>query len=467
MISSRTSRILLCGVLAVGAAAAPPAAAATPGTPGPKPGAAPGKVGTPVVQGPIPGTVPGDPKAPDVRDTYPWMSTNVNLASAGYVEQEFYVSGKADGYGVTGERVASGVPYKTRVIVRRPAHPARFNGTVLAEWQNVTAGYDLDALWSAEQIIRGGYAWVGVSAQRVGVDQLRGWSPARYGGLDVTGGGRFTADELSYDVYAQVAKALRATKGVRPLGGLKARTVLAVGASQSAGRMTVYYDNILPRTEAVFDGFATIVGSAPSRKGAEPVFQVLSETDVRSPARRGDDERFRRWEVAGTAHSGWNGQEYRRPILRRDLGEAPSYTCDQPPWSRVPLHHVVAASYAHLTRWIERGVRPPSAPPLELNADGSKPRDELGLALGGIRLSQVEVPTALNTGDNSGETFCLLFGTHVPFERARLDRLYPSHGRYVAAVAKADKRNVRAGYLLPGDAQQNLRDAAASDVGRS
>jgi hypothetical protein len=463
ILSSRTSRVLLCGAVAVGVILAP--AVATAREPSGA-GRRAGEVATPDVRGPIPGTVPGDPKAADVRDTYPWMSTNVDLAAAGYVEQEFYVSGKADAYGTAGEQVGSDVSYQTRVIVRRPEHPAKFNGTILAEWQNVTAGHDLDALWSHQQIMREGYAWVGVSAQRVGVDQLRGWSPARYGDLDVTGGGRFMADELSYDVYAQVAKALRAPGEVRPLGPLTAKAILAVGASQSAGRMTIYYDNVLPKTEAVFDGFANIVGGAPSRKGAEPVFQVLSETDVRSPVRRPDDDRFVRWEVAGAAHSGWNGQEYRRPILERDLGAAPSFDCDQPPWSRVPLHHAIAAAYAHLTRWIRSGVRPPAAPPLELNPDGTKPRDELGLAQGGIRLSQVEVPTALNTGDNSGESFCRLFGAHIPFDKSRLDRLYPSHGGYVAAVAKTDRGNVRAGYLLPGDALRNLLDAAASDIGK-
>jgi hypothetical protein len=196
------------------------------------------------------------------------------------------------------------------------------------------------------------------------------------------------------------------------------------------------------------------------------VFQVLSETDVRTPVRRPDGDRFRRWEVAGAAHSGWHGQRYRQSILERDLGAAPSYECDRPPFSRVPLHHVVAAAYDHLTRWAERGIRPPSAPPLEFGPDGAKARDELGLALGGIRLSQVAAPTALNTGDNSGESFCFLFGTHVPFGGQQLDRLYPSHGRYVSAVVKTDRDNVHAGYLLPADAAQNLRDAASSDVGR-
>ncbi|WP_207957565.1 alpha/beta hydrolase domain-containing protein [Streptomyces sp. YIM 98790] len=441
------------------------AAALTGGTADAAPRPAPAD-GLPVVQGPVAGTVPGDPSAPRVEDTYPWMSTVTDLAAAGYVEEEFYLSGEADGYGPTGELVASDVPYTTRIIVRRPADPGRFNGTVLTEWQNVTAGHDLDALWSPEQIIREGYAWVGVSAQRVGVNQLRDWSPARYGELDVTGEGRFLADELSYDVFAQAARALRSREGTAPLGPLRARTVLAVGASQSAGRMTVYYDHVLPQTEPVFDAFAHIVGPAPSRKGEEPVFHVLSETDVRTPVRRPDDDRYRRWEVAGTAHSGWHGQDYRRPVLTRDLGAAPVYQCDRPPFSRAPLHHVIAAAYHHLVRWDRYGVRPPTAPALEFAPDGTKARDGLGLALGGIRLSQVAVPTALNTGDNSGETFCVLFGTHVPFDEDLLGRLHRSHGGYVSAVHRADARNVLAGYLLPGDARQNLREAAASGVGK-
>ncbi|MGY2075029.1 alpha/beta hydrolase domain-containing protein, partial [Blastococcus sp. SYSU DS0828] len=44
------------------------------------------------------------------------------------------------------------------------------------------------------------------------------------------------------------------------------------------------------------------------------MFLVQSETELTAAggaARRPDDEVFRRWEVAGAAHSGWQGQEYR------------------------------------------------------------------------------------------------------------------------------------------------------------
>jgi hypothetical protein len=443
-------RTLLVAVLVFGALTAVPATGNAAGGSG--------------VSGPIPGTVPGDPLAEDIADTYPFFSTPVDLAARGYVEQEFYLSGAADGWSTDGVRVATDIPYTTRLVVRRPVNPKRFNGVALVEWQNVTAGYDLDALWNADAITRDGYAWIGVSAQRVGVDQLRAWSPTRYGRLDVTGGGAYTTDELSYDIFAQAGKAV-ATRG-RVLGGLRADVVLAIGASQSAARMTVYYDKVLPQVRPVFDGYGFIVGAAPTRVGREPVFQVLSETDVRTPQRPPDTNRFRRWEVAGGAHSGYQGQVYRAPISERDLGAAPQYNCDQPPFSRVPMHHVTAAAYRHLARWVRFGTPPPLAPPLEFEADGvTRKRDALGLVVGGIRLSQVAVPTALNTGDNSGESFCRLFGTHLPFDEATLAARYPTLGRYVGAVIAADHTNLRAGFLLPADARQNRVDALNSGVG--
>ena len=350
--------------------------------------------------------------------------------------------------------------------MRRPTRQAAFNGTVLMEWQNVTAGYDLDALWSS-RLVRAGYTWIGVSAQRVGVDFLRGWSPARYGDLDVTGGGSFVTDQLSYEIFAQAAAAVRQPAGADLLGGLDVEQVLAIGASQSAGRMTVYYNAVLPQVTPVFDGYAFIVGSAPSRVGPEPVFQVLSETDVTNPAtRRPDSDVFRRWEVAGSAHSGFEGQVYRGPISDRDLPTgAPTYNCTLPPFSRVPLGQVVAAAYDHLASWVADGTAPPHAPYLEF--DGlTKVRNELGLAQGGIQLSQVAVPIALNTGSNSGPSFCFLFGTHQPFDDATLQTLYRNHGQYVSGVSRVDAANVTAGYLLRDDAALNQRAAAQSDVGK-
>jgi len=59
------------------------------------------------------------------------------------------------------------------------------NGTVIVEWVNVTSGYNNNALLeaSAEHLMRQGYAFVGVSAQQVGI--RAGSSPGAPGGADV------------------------------------------------------------------------------------------------------------------------------------------------------------------------------------------------------------------------------------------------------------------------------------------
>jgi len=150
-------------------------------------------VPNPIVTGPIPQTVaPGNPS-----HDYIFFSSNHDLAGHGYVEEEFFIQGTANRYNTpnqtnpdsssTGTIISSGNPYKTRMVVRRPADPSKFNGVVLVEWYNVTNNFDAENVWffNWENIMRSGYVWVGVSAQRVGVNALKAWSP-RYSTLDVT-----------------------------------------------------------------------------------------------------------------------------------------------------------------------------------------------------------------------------------------------------------------------------------------
>ncbi len=426
-------------------------------------------VPVPQVEGPLPGEAPGDPGSDRIEDTYPFFATDADLDAHGYVEEEFLVSGTANRY--SDGAVASEHPYLTRVLVRRPAQERDSNATALVEWQNVTAGNDLDALWvpSADHIMRSGYTWVGVSAQNVGVSQLTEWSPARYGDLDVTDGGAVAGDQLSYDVFAQAAQALRVPGGGPLAGGLEYEQVLAIGASQSAGRMTAYYEQVLPYTEPVFDGYGFMVGPAPEGDRPEPVFQVLSETDVVGTVPREDTDTFRLWEVAGTGHSGWEGRAARAGVEERDLGGQTEFDCTLPPFSRAPLGQTLSASYDHLRAWTARGTLPPSAEPIERSASGEVLRADDGHALGGIRLSQVEVPTALNTGENSGaapeSAFCRLFGSHEPYSEAELSERYPNRGSYLSEVVRAEKENVRSGYVTREDSRKNWQEAREAGIG--
>jgi hypothetical protein len=172
----------------------------------------------PDVIGPIPANLP---PGTDLTHNYPQLSSEPtdNLSSRGYVEEEFFFQGAATSYATPvladGVVLSAGHPYKSRMIVRRPADPSKFNGVVLVEWVNVTSGYNLDLHWQAsrEYLTRHGYTYVGVSAQRVGVQQapygLTVWSPTRYGTLDVTDGGTITDDSLSYDIFSQAGRAIR------------------------------------------------------------------------------------------------------------------------------------------------------------------------------------------------------------------------------------------------------------------
>ena len=73
----------------------------------------------------------------------------------------------------------------------------------------MTAGHDLDIDWfqSHEHLMMSGYAWIGVTPQRVGVGALKVWNGKRYGTLDVTVSDTINDDALSYDIFAGAGNA--------------------------------------------------------------------------------------------------------------------------------------------------------------------------------------------------------------------------------------------------------------------
>jgi len=71
-----------------------------------------------------------------------------------------------------------------------------------------------------------------------------------------------------------------------------------------------------------------------------------------------------------------------------------------------------------------------------------------------------------NGGTGGLSRFCILFGTTSPFTPSHLAALYPNHGRFVSQWSRAANRAVKAGYLLPADAEELTNSAAMSDIGR-
>lgn len=453
--------------------------------------AAQDKVAHPTVTGPI---ALGAPLGDASRD-YPWSSTMHNLAGVGYIEEEYFFEGTASRFntpaGQPGTLRDAGHRYKTRMVVRRPIDAKKFNGTVLAEWTNVTPGYDLDAMWGStfENVVRGGYVWVGISAQRVGVQQapngLKTWSPKRYASLDVTDGGTITNDDLSYDIYAQGMEAIKHPQGVNPLGPLKAQRVIAMGASQSAARMGTYINSLHGQLGGPVDGYLLFIGGARIRDDVPvPVFKILSETDIpgQVAARQPDTNKYRQWEVVGASHSGRRTGLNSGTLNARDGVTREAAVCTYPTWPRVPINTVLGAAYDHMDRWIKDGAPPPIAAKADiLTREGPPPtpaaggrgaaspfeikRDARGNALGGIRLSEFAVATSLSTRENSGNSFCVLYGRYDPFPDAVINELYPTHAAYVSAVKVQDAANLKAGYIQAVNAQRSDRRAEESYIG--
>ena len=407
------------------------------------------------------------PGTPD-RD-YPFFATDIVLADYGYVEQEFFFEGTANTYntpaaGATAEILTSGTPYKSRLLVRRPLDRGRFNGVVIVEWFNVTNGYDTDVLWlyQKEFFLREGYAWVGVSAQNVGVSRppngLKAWSPKRYGTLDVDGGGKVAGDALGYDIYSQAGAAVRNVKAV--LGGLTPVRLIAAGQSQSAGRLTPYLNGI-HASAPIYDAAFLAVNTSPLRSDVTiPVIRVLSENEAATSRNQKDSATIRTWTVAGSTHSEQYSLVSRAAFLKRDLGLEAVDNCETPARSRVEIRYVYNTAVDALVKWTTKAVAPPHGP--ELTFEGTTlQRDRFGNALGGVRMPTLDAPVA-----NESAERCGLGGTHVPFAPEVLNSLYPTPADYVAKVTASADAAVKAGFLLPADRAQAIDTAKRSIYGK-
>jgi hypothetical protein len=408
-------------------------------------------------------------------------------------QDEYLLSGTATAYDATGTWGEDGqwsvspsttAPYTTRIVVRRPSDASRFNGTVIVEWLNVTAGMDADPDFgfAYEELMREGYTYVVASVQAVGVEgggvtlpiegftatPLKQWDPTRYGSLDHPG------DEYSYDMFSQVAQAIRRPTGVDPLDGLVASRVIATGESQSAGRLVTYVNAVHPVAD-IYDGFLvhsrgdngapinpTPAVAAPAVAHirtdlSDPVLQIETETDLFGlgfyAARQPDTDGLLTWEIAGTAHADTTQIDYGLESGREwSIATAPDFTSMCGALNDGPQKYVVRTAFVALDAWIEHDQTPASADPLEV-VDDEIVRDEHGIALGGIRTPAVDAPIATLSGEpDEGESvICSLFGSMTPFDDATLLALYPTHDDYVSKVTSSADDAVAAGFLLPPD----------------
>jgi hypothetical protein len=361
----------------------------------------------------------------------------VNLGEVGYAEREFTMSGGANVYKQSGIWSSNGkwgvsvsqadVPYTTRLLVRYPTNPTKFNGTVVFEWLNDTTGGDQDPVWAQlyNELIKKGYAYVGVTAQRPGMKDLAAWDPARYGKLGDSNDGE------SYEIFTQAANVIRADSATL-LGGLTPKQLIGTGDSQSAFRLDTYVNAIQPLTHA-FNGFLAVgrgATAAPIGEGlvsASP-FPALIRTDNTTPfiqlntqgdieeldaaaARQPDNNYLRTWELAGASHIDAHEAAYETETIAREEPTVgvPSCTFGTPiegtgtpldghnQTDNMPLFEVEDAAMAALQNWVTNGVQPAHSPqistiPVLFGLYYLVNKNQYGIGEGGIQMPDAQVP---------------------------------------------------------------------------
>ncbi len=375
-----------------------------------------------------------------------------------YVEEEYFVSGAATLYNYAHNPPSSptdivaaqaGVPYQTRMIVRRPVHKGQFNGSVVIEWWNSTAGFDTAPAWdaSAEHFAREGYAYVGVTNSTTSIGFLLGGCrvlnlpPSRCGTRYATLS--MPENGLAWDIVSQIASLLRSDSPDNPLpSDFRVARLFHVGESQQGGSIVTYASGfhlpgvndgyfIQSATSARPINFGPACGAGGSPPFPDctprlpfpmslvrtdlpvPVYQVVTELDVANLfgiiGRQAETPTFRYYEVAGGAHNTVHknieivppGIFGPNPILLEDLclSEINS-TADGP----VFVSHVFNALWERMSEQVRRGSEPPASvlldwvgpnvTPIQPNQPVVLARDALGNATGGVRVPAVEVPVA-------------------------------------------------------------------------
>ncbi|OZG27863.1 hypothetical protein BH683_018290 [Williamsia sp. 1138] len=419
-----------------------------------------------------------------------------DLAAAGYVETEFAVRGEARAFEVvappgrgTHVAVTEVADFCTRAVVRQPAEGVHCSGTVIVEWLNVSSGSDAGPGYTylAEELVRSGDIWVGISAQYVGVAGGQGTvgTPGSTPASGLIGQQRYQAlshpgDSFCYDIFTQVAGALGDSQG--PLGHVDISCLLAIGESQSALALTTYVNQV-SQLDNVFGGFLIHSRAAAGlplhtpdraidllpvfRQPATPirddltvpVFVVQTETDILGDfryhdARQEDGPLFRLWEIAGNAHAD-----------RYLVGPFEEFLGCSGPVNRGQQRFVLRAALRALIRWVTTGEAPAPAERL-LTTTSSEGEirfetDDVGNVRGGVRTPCVDVPVAVlsGLGRRDESRICRLFGSTDRIEPAVLAQRYRDVDDYLRQYTAATDAAIAAGVVLESDRDELLADA--------
>jgi hypothetical protein len=479
-------------------------------------------VAIPDVMGPIPITATSTPLMASNK-----LQTLVDLPKAGYVEEEFFVSGRANIYDWTADGGVTvktpNAPYTTRILIRRPSNPQRFSGNVIIEVPNAARKFDFNFVWgvSHDYFMENGDVFVVLTMVQGNLDGLKAYDATRYASLSLANPtpeescavGRAgtppatsnTEEGLQYDMLAQVAALLKAGRAGGPLAGFTVqRAYLTAYDSVLPNYIAAVHPRVkLSNGRPIYDGY--ILNRQPAlgrlrRCGATPaaddprqiirnldvpLIRIIGQTDIIATytKRREDsdapNDRYRLYEIAGGAHADAFFYPYIPTVADlRKIGSNFAFLAAWPFANQCEPEQLLAkapinvaaldAAFANLTRWIKDGAAPPKAERISIeNAGTPQARvmlDKNGNGVGGYRTPYVDVPAATYHVSSKGETFCPELGRIEPFDWAKLNSLYGTPQNYATKVAQSADRLLKDRFLTESDAKKIKAESSSVTV---
>lgn len=478
--------------------------------------ALPALAGIDTVTGPIPYSTTAEIYSPG---GLPGTPAGREIAAAGYVEEEYFVSGKGDIYGA-GTTLPTieqrGIPFTTRVLVIRPRDPARFNGIVHLTGMHPFQG-GVQWNWASHLVLSTGAAYVAVgtgtdanSRSRstkdipiAGPELTRWFDPVRYGRLDWP-----LDDGIRWTVFSDVARLLR-DKDQTMLRGLQVKRVYASGWSFLGSFLRTYinegFHHLFRQADGkpLIDGYligisspwqnpgylpinsrATAPGIGNERRRLSPVdvpvIEFLSQNEgyqnnaPQAPDRDTPVGGHRLYEIGGASHRDLGvaaERNYVRQLAQRGHpGGKPDGACAYAV-SDVPLRLLFTSTMINLDRWVNDGTPPPPSARLVFTRAQEVARDRFGNPRGGVRNVQLDLPLARYglPPDRQCADYVpqYLLMRRIPFDRTELAQLYPGgKAAYLRQASRRIRRMVAERWLRPEDADLYLRQVrAAADEG--
>lgn len=436
-----------------------------------------------------------------------------DLAKAGYVEEEYYLSGIAAAITAEG-KILTKAPYITRILVRKPGDPKKFNGTVVIEpfswFGERAAGWIL----TRDYLLREGFAYVGYTLSInkpdadpkfppvsdtiengdqdpnqlyrniVNLDFMRRFDYARYSPLGGyydpvrfrRGGEPDPFVPQSQAIGAQLALLLKSNTQDGPMQHLQVDRVYVNSWAVTSQIWMDYLDQGRHQKWRMADGSPLIdaymtgrmaygevggdVVRVPRKMPQDvPFVTIFSQSELMHDAMENialppdtDHPKLRYYEIVGMPHLRISdlGTEHRE-FFAVDVGKADDPRCQT--LYDEPVEVVAAALLDRMDKWVRQGEPMPKAARV-VRKGRSVARDELtGNMIGGVRPPWVQVPAAKYMTEQ--ELNCgLVYDTKIPYSAQTLRKIYGSFDTYAKRFETAKAKSIREGYLLPEDFDQ-------------